>query len=402
MRALLVWLQVVSTLATLQTAAKVGAPVQGASAALASAYGHALAQQAKALPGAGVAQRTYHQEVTPVVPKLRAKLFTPPRTLHSFFSKPAVGLAGSQRSAPSKGPSLQPAAPAVGKAAAKRTSQPAQLAKAPVASLTQVAPLSDVVDLCDSLEASKGAAAATGGAPCRTDGIAPASSGARQDGSSAAPLAALAVAGACAALERPGPADGAASLAEKAGATSTSSPAESARQQASTKVYSATPTPSRESSEVTALPQKRPRSSDENEGVTAPASAVATPVEPLQARSTGGAHVLEDKDLNEAHARAALPSQAVVGRTTDGGGGSVGPGSKAARAEVRGGPGRSAVGSAARLWEGKPKVERSGGKEFSREEILAMGFRATDVDVALKITRNDGARAIEYLLTRTR
>ena len=103
-------------LSALQVAAKSqvvakAQPAGGGSAALAGAYGHALAKQAAALESSGTTGACEREAPTPIVPRLRAKLFKPPQTLLTFFgggkscSKPAAAQAAKPSPGTGKPPS---------------------------------------------------------------------------------------------------------------------------------------------------------------------------------------------------------------------------------------------------------------------------------------------------------
>jgi UBA/TS-N domain len=162
-------------LSTLQSAAK-AAPGAAGTAGLASVYGHALAKQAEVIESSGTTQTSKREQLTALVPKLRDKLFRPPKTLCTFFG-PRKGSTGSgdaaadaprTAGAPAGGTaaSKRPAAISLLQAAPKRAASLVKQRSSGERSLTAEADVGGIVDLCDSLEgpraANAGAAAAFG------------------------------------------------------------------------------------------------------------------------------------------------------------------------------------------------------------------------------------------------
>jgi hypothetical protein len=359
-------------LATLQAAPK-GAAAATMPAAISSAYGHAIEQQARVAGGSAIVQRSKQEAVTAINPRLRTKLFTPPRTIQSFFSKPSVKMSKPTPVAlpamascnATRKMSTRPSGPRLSVTGSGSIDSRCVIAGVSARGLTAPVPLSDVVDLCDSMDAPRGqppvttAAARPSESPpaCQEPAHGPHH---RDRDTNGSVVCKEEVRRCCVEVSSNNAVDGDAACLQHSNVQAT---------------VQAQHRSSDASAGVSTAIGKRPRSTDENGveplGCGESASKIGAQ---LQAH---GASVLGSQDLNGKEVVVPEVERAEGSRQTK------------ARCLHEGGVSGGALG-----------VKGEGGKAFTRDEILAMGFKRTDVDVALKVTGNDGARAIEYLLTR--
>jgi hypothetical protein len=343
-------------------------------AAISTAYGHAIEQQARAAGGSAVVQRNKQEAVTAINSRLRTKLFTPPRTIQSFFGKITI-----KTSKPTPVASLATASCSI----SRETNMLASglhlpttgnrsidgkcvIARVTAGGLTVPVPLSDVVDLCDSMDAPRGLPPVTTAAVRSSEpqpahqkpALGPHHGGCDAKGSALCKEEAKVRLGGVEVHLN--------DVAEEHAACLQHSDMQATVQ--------AKPCSSDMTDGGNKASGKRPRSSDENGGEPLGFGERASRIGP-QIQGNAAA-VLGSQDLNGKEAAAPEVERAEGVRQTK---------ARCLHEGVSGG----ALG-----------IKGEGGKAFTRDEILAMGFKRTDVDVALKVTGNDGARAIEYLLTR--
>jgi hypothetical protein len=373
-------LQVVALLSALQTAHK-GIVTANVPPAIANTYSHALEQQAKSLAGGTVVvQRNKQEAVTAINVRLRSKLFTPPRTLHTFFSKSATKLpksiltaslatassetvssAACGRAPGTNMPACGPHLIAKGQASLLGTGVNARVSGS---RLTGPVLISDVVDLCDSMDASQGlpaiAAAACGASASQPAHRDPAHWPSHVDH-----------------MESPMPDREEVEVHPSGDGTYVGGAAVGNAVCQQQTGWQETTQANRASNDGAAhvdteVDGKLPRSTDENE--SDPHSTTSDALEIGMELQTHNSDVLSSQDLNGKRLAASRVNGAEDSRP---------PKMRCLHTDV------SCDGAAG-----------NEGKAFTRDDILNMGFKRTDVDVALKITCNDGARAIEYLLTR--
>lgn len=403
--------------ATVKAQATAAGTRPGGSAAAAS-YARALEAQAAQFGGAAAAA-IRHDAVTPLQPKMRSRLFRKPTTLMSFFSRRAApAAAGVRADAPAPG-----AAARKGQGV-KRTSGGAVAGRSCKQTCKHAckgthgaaARADDVVDLSADTpvkvakvcagEAAEAAVAALAckeepdeGPACLPPLAAGASGGAAEAVKREAGTVAHAAgeaggwvragAGAAVGAVEGGHAGRVAGGMDADGLGCTAAGAEAAASAGG-----------RDGAAVGVLAKPVAHRQTHARRLSALASSVTESMEARRGEERGGAAALAGHAVVPSVPRAAAPVQPLAEKHENGA--AVARGGTAAQAAVKDAKSRDGDVTAGGVTAGAGPLrpEKGGADAGAAERVLALGFRRTEVDIALKICRGNADRAIEYLLTR--